>query len=205
VQYSDTTKHLFVETTGTIDDVSAFYRTALSAAGWKATTEKPVEIGWKQVLIFRNPAKDMLELEMFNFEDNVRLNVSHKSLAEVAELERRLKQESDQKQQQTQSKTVERIVIVIPNGAENVKVSNGNDEITFNVKVGQARTAVEAVRDSLTSAGWKVLQTTLEPMFGNVMLDKDSQPISLAYVETGVLPSEVTISSFGEIELEQAE
>ena len=41
-------------------------------------------------------------------------------------------------------------------------------------------------------------------MFGNVTLGKGFQTIGFNYIETGVMPSKVTIASFGEIELEQA-
>jgi hypothetical protein len=71
--------------------VVAYYKTALAATQWKATTEKPaVENGVESFMIFRNPANDLLRLYMYESQSNktTRVTFTHQSAAEVEETDR---------------------------------------------------------------------------------------------------------------------
>src|SRR5207247_5928808 len=67
----------------------------LATAGWKSTMDKMVAVDDKPTMIFRNPAKDMLTLSLWG-EHNGKLPVSvrFQSAVEIAELDRRIKEEA---------------------------------------------------------------------------------------------------------------
>ena len=90
-QYNDLTTELMFDTKATQDQVVDFYRQTLGKASWKATTDRTVEIDGKQVMIFRDSAQDLLTLEMCEVEGQTRVRVKHHSAAEIAELDRQLK------------------------------------------------------------------------------------------------------------------
>ena len=62
---------------------------------------------------------------------------------------------------------------------------------------GAAKVAVASLRRQLTEAGFEETESTLEMEFGTVVLQKEGQTITLSYVDTGVLPPEVTIRASG--------
>ena len=84
-------KQLLFETSASRDELYQFYRETLSKDGWKPTTEQPITDRYKAFMIFRNPAKDLLELETRNPENgNIRGTLRHQSAEELAEVERQL-------------------------------------------------------------------------------------------------------------------
>lgn len=64
VDYSDNPTQVYVEFPGSAEEAIKFNQEALTPAGWKATTDTPIEDGREQMLIFRNPGKDMLTLKV---------------------------------------------------------------------------------------------------------------------------------------------
>ena len=77
------------------DAVVEFYRKTLAALGWKSTMDKMVDVDGKPTMIFRNPAKDMLTLSVpYNYGGGkLGASVRFQSAAEIAELDRRIKEE----------------------------------------------------------------------------------------------------------------
>lgn len=66
LQYADSNAQLFFDSSATQQDVVDFYRQTLGKTDWEATTEKPVQIDSKDMMIFRNPQMDMRTLQMTN-------------------------------------------------------------------------------------------------------------------------------------------
>lgn len=194
VQYSDSPAQLSLDWNKDIGTTADYYRKALGERGWKATTDNPIEIDWKRMLIFRNEAKDMLELEMSTVEEKTRIMLKYSTAAEVAEEERRFKEEIARREME-KNKPKPKLAIKLPAGAGNLEQEASR--IEFTVKKGTAQAAVEAIRQTLVDSGWKEERATLKPMFGDVSLEKESLSVSLGYIETGVLPPEITISGFG--------
>lgn len=103
LRYVDLTKTLTFQSQDTQDNIFSFYLKKLSEDGWKPTTDKPIQIDKKNVLIFRNPTKDMLTLELFSQPDNiVQVKLFHFSSEEIAAMEYRL--EEKQKKQSEKKK-----------------------------------------------------------------------------------------------------
>ena len=100
LQYTDTLSQLSFDTKATPKDLVAFYRPTLATTGWESTRETSVEIDSKEVMIFRNPQKDMLRLEMTAFDGKSRVLLTHQSAAEIAEIERHIKEDHERRARQ---------------------------------------------------------------------------------------------------------
>lgn len=212
LQYSDSTTFLMfdydaepVETA--FASIPTFYEKALGGAGWKATTEQPIVTKGRHMLIYRNPAKDMLTLEMFEFDGRLRVEVKHQTAAEVEAIdaaidakiaERKKKEEEDAKKPKPGKG---KLSVTLPADAKDIEAEAS--ELKFTLGAGKSKPFVESLRKKLKGDGWKETTATLEAMFGLVLLEKGDQDVTLRYVETGVFPAEVTISATG-VELEQA-
>lgn len=79
-----------------IAKVTAFYTAELADQDWKPTSE-PTRIDNKTIVIYRNQLGDMIELAFQHFHDDCRVTAVHSTAAEVAELDRRLKEEAQQR------------------------------------------------------------------------------------------------------------
>ena len=83
--YADTTKVLALDVDMTSEQLAAFYRDALGKAGWTPTTERPAKIDFREMLLFRNAAKEILTLKMHPIDGKLRANLDHLTAAEFAE------------------------------------------------------------------------------------------------------------------------
>lgn len=201
LQYSDGPTQLFFDFPGTREDVAAFYTKALAPAGWKATTAAPVESGFEHFLIFRNPAKDLLDFKLTTVEGKTRVLLRYQTAAEVAATERALDEEAARKKAAMKPAARPTVAVKLPAEAREVKASA--KAIAFTVAPGQARAAVEAIRQQLRAAGWKEGVAALEAVAGSVALSKGDGSVTITYTDTGVLPPEVEVSAIG-VELERA-
>ncbi len=86
-QFSDNPAQLFFDSGKSMDDVVEFYRQTLSESGWKPTTDSLIKVSIYDVMIFRNPAGDMMRLQLHNFDDQARALIRYSTAAQVAELE----------------------------------------------------------------------------------------------------------------------
>ena len=96
LRYVDQPPELTFQTADTNQDaIIDFYRKTLAAAGWKSTLDHTVPIDDKPTMIFRNPAKDMLTLTISGMlHGKLLFSVRFQSAAEIAELDRRIKEEA---------------------------------------------------------------------------------------------------------------
>ena len=200
LQYADVTTQLSFDTKAATSAIAAFYRERLSKAGWEATTENPVKIGFKDELIFRNPQKDMLTLEMFDREGKSRISLKHQSAAEVAEIEHQVQAAmAKRKQADSNKQSLPKLAVTLPPGAGEVRRSK--NRIEFHLAAGKARAAVTAWRAQFVSDGWKQEVAALEDMAGTVSLHRGEQHLTITYSDTGFLPTEITVQVLG-VELE---
>jgi len=201
LQYSDSTKQVLFDTQESEDAIEEFYRTTLTKQGWKATTDKPFAIDWKRGLIFRNKAMDMLELEMYEVEDEkvLRVTVRHYTAAEQEAIEQAADAALAAKQNSPMPK-LEKIKITIPSGADVTEITEKTLE--FTVATGQGKAAAAAIRQALSDAEWKEHVTTADDTLGVIEFTKGEQKLSLHYVDPGFIPAEITIKGSG-VELEK--
>lgn len=200
VRYNDGPTQLFLEVPGDRETLMAFYRQALGERGWKATTDNPIEVGFRKALIFRHPDGDLLELEMTDLEKGTRALLKHQTQEQLAEEERRLKEELAKKKKK-ENEPLPKVTLRLPADAGEVAATKGS--LAFTTPAGKAKDAVAALQKQLVDAGWKADSTALEPMAGAVALSREGQSLTISYLDTGVLPPEISITIIG-AELEVA-
>src|SRR5438094_10071366 len=197
------------------DAIVDFYRKTLAAAGWQSTLDHMVDVDEKPTMIFRNPAKDMLTLSITGVLGGKLLgSVRFQSAAEIAELDRRIKEEAPRLRAAAEAKAakeaaelternkVPKVAVTLPADAKDVKQTK--DEIKFAVGKGKAKAAVESLRTQFGDAGWKEDVASLERMAGTILLSKeDGKSVNITYSDTGFMPSEVSVSAM-RVEFEAA-
>ncbi len=192
-----------------------FYQKTLAAAGWKSTLDHMIAIDDKPTMIFRNPAKDMLTLSMSGvYGGKLPVSLRFQSAAEIAELDRRIKEEAPKLRAAAEAKAakeaaelaernkVPKVAVTLPADAKDVKQTG--DEIKFTVGKGKAKAAVESLRTQFREAGWKEAVASVTGMSGVVSVSKEGgQSVTIMYTDTGFLPTGLSISGM-RVELEVA-
>jgi hypothetical protein len=179
--------------------------------------DKMVDVDEKPTMIFRNPAKEMITLSVpYNYGGGkLGVSVRFQSAAEIAELDRRIKEEAPKLRAAAQAKEakeaaelaernkVPKVAVMLPADAKDVHQTK--DEIKFAVGKGKAKTAVESLRKQFRDAGWKENVAALDGMAGALSFSKEGgQNVTINYTDTGFMPSEVTVSVMrGELEAAQ--
>jgi hypothetical protein len=69
--------------------------------------------------------------------------------------------------------------------------------LQFNLPIGRAQPAVEAIEKDLIGSGWKRTGGNLQKETGNLQLTKDALSLSVVYMDPGFMPAEVTLTSTG--------
>jgi hypothetical protein len=212
LDYSDSPAQLYFETAISPKDLADFYRKALEKFGWKATTESLIDTDNKHELIFRNPGKEMLTLEVTEFTGKNRAVLRHLSAPDVVELDKQFaelkaRKKLEQEQAAQAAKKAEKdnappkLSVAIPAGA--TEIEQTKDHLKFKLPAGKAKAAVEAYRKQFGKDGWKETTAVLENMAGSVLFNKEKQHLTLTYSDTGFLPTEVILDGMG-VEFEKA-
>jgi hypothetical protein len=207
LRYGDEPPELTFESAQNQDAIVDFYRQTLAAAGWKSTMDKLVDVDEKPTMIFRNPAKDMLTLATTGvLGGKLVVSVRFQSAAEIAELDRRIKEEAPKLRAAAEAKAakeaaelaernkVPKVAVTLPADAKDVKQTK--DEIKFTIGKGKAKAAVESLRKQFRDAGWKEDVASVTGMSGVVSVSKEGGPsVTITYTDTGFLPPELSISA----------
>jgi hypothetical protein len=215
LRYVDEPPELTFETTETNQDaIIDFYRKTLATTGWQSTLDHMVDIDEKPTMIFRNPAKDMLTLSMSGvYGGKLPVSVRFQSAAEIAELDRRIKEQGPALRAAAEAKAakeaaelaernkVPKVAVTLPADAKDVRETK--DQIKFTVGKGKAKAAVESLRTQFREAGWKEDAAAVSGMSGVVSVSKEGgQSVNITYTDTGFLPTELSISAM-RVELER--
>lgn len=188
------------------DAIVDFYQKTLATAGWKSTLDHMVAADEKPTMIFRNPAKDMLTLAAPGaLRGKLLFSVRFQSAAEIAERDRRIKEEAPKLRAAAEAKAakeaaelaernkVPKVAVVLPSDAKDVKQTK--DQITFTVGKGKAKAAVESFRTQFREAGWKENFASMAAMAGTLQFSKEDQSVTITYSDTGFMPTEVRLSA----------
>jgi hypothetical protein len=206
VQYAESNKQLNLDAQGSPVDLANYYKTALAPADWTATTENPVTDRFEAFMIFRNPAKDMLTLNMRELreEKKTRLSLKHQSAAEVEEIDRQVKlaiEERKRKEEEERNRPKPKASIALPEGARDVTADTR--QIEFHLASGKGKAAVDAIARQLVDAGWTSEDAVGDALAGQMTFKKAEQRITVLYVDPGLIPAEITVTGSG-VELERA-
>ncbi|WP_074304391.1 hypothetical protein [Singulisphaera sp. GP187] len=197
LQYADVTKQLLFDTQATGNDVVDYYRRTLAKSAWEATTEAPFQAGFKNVMIFRNPQKDLLTLELDAIKGTGknRIILKHQSAAEVAEIDRRIQAEAEQLEIE-KKKPLPKLVLILPEEAKNVKQTK--TKIEFQVAAKRAKPVAEMWRAQFVKDGWEAKPGRLDDAGGLLFFSKGSlHSLTLSYTDLRYLPAEVSIRATG--------
>ncbi len=210
VDYYDALKRVTAYKQGGAESLLAFYRTKLPAAGWKATTENPIQDHGKRMLIYRNPAKDMLTLNVHegNAETKAWATVEHLTAAEVAEIDRQIEIEQQKLaekrrlEEEERNKPKPKVLVTLPAEAREVEATPR--EIEFKLASGTVSAALDKLIKQLEAEGWKLEKPIGSKEAGTMSLEKGEQKISITYIDPGFIPGQVTLTAWGKFELERA-
>ena len=218
LRYVDEPPELTFATTNQ-DAVVEFYRKALTAAGWKSTMDKMVDVDGRPTMVFRNPAKEMITLSVPYDYGSGKLGVSvrYQSASDIAERDRRMKELAPKIRAAAEAKAAKeaadaaalaeknkppKVVLSLPADAKDVKQTN--DSIKFTLGKGKAKAAIESLRAQFRDAGWKEDHVSMEKMAGTLLFSKEGGgSVNVTYSDTGFMPTEVNVSAF-RAELEAA-
>jgi len=208
LRYVDQPPELTFQTAANQQDaIVDFYRKTLATPGWKSTLDHTVDVDDKPTMIFRNPAKEMLTLAVSGvLHGKLLFSIRFQSAAEIAELDRRIKEEAPKLRAAAEAKAakeaaelaernkVPKVAVTLPADAKEVKQTK--DEIKFAVGKGKAKAAVEFFRTQFRDAGWKENFASMAGMSGAVSFSKgDGQSVTLTYTDTPISPTEVSLSA----------
>ena len=214
LRYVDTPPELTFDTAASQDAVVDFYRKTLAATGWQSTLDHTVPIDDLPTMIFRNPGKDMLTLSMAaGPRGKLHASVRFQSAAEIAELDRKIKEMAPALRAAAQEKEAKeaarlaeankpppKVSVTLPADAKDVDQTK--DRIKFTVGKGKAQAAAEALRAQFREAGYKEDFATVTQMTGALSFSKEKQSLTLTYTDTGMSPPEINLSAiFAELEV----
>lgn len=212
VNYVDMLKTLRFTSADSYADVARYYLQTMTRRGWKSTTEDLVTATdrFKRptgMLVFRNPAKDMLTLDLTTQDDKTHAVVRHLTDAEFTAIEEKAKQEEQKRLAENEArkkkpaKTAERepggndpapaakgTVVGIPVPQKAKKVNKTADNVLqISLAPGKGKGTAEMIRDHLVAAKWKLEEDAeLDETSGNLTLKKNDQQVTLTYVDTGI-------------------
>lgn len=195
LRYSDS--RLDFDTPSTEEAVSKFYRDALGGSGWVATMDHILKLEHKGVVIFRNPAKEMLTLELQRIPDKnqTRVALLHQSTAAMAEEDRQDKAMVEKAKQKLKA-DLEKTVLVVPLPADAAVISETKNEIKLTVSAGSAASLLKSLDKLYGETGW-LMSDTRQGGVGVHGFKREGQTVTINFSDTGAGPAEMTITSTG--------
>lgn len=176
----------------------AFYQERLPRQGWKPTTERAIVDDRKhtQFLIFRNPQRDLLALDLSARSGTVHAQLRHQSAEEVAAEEERAKAQAEIAKKELDRKNM-RIQFAVPLPANAAKLQKKSPkEWEYSLPTGSGAKTLEMYREHFRQTGWTEKKgRESNGTSGSVSFEKEGDTIRVRYFDLGL--SEVDISIEG--------
>ena len=208
VQYADSNRQLSFDSPGSLDDVESFFRKRLGASEWKATTDNRIKSDFEEILLFRNPAKDMLTLKLRSVDGMARGLLEFLTAEDVEKLEKKLAESKPEIEEpvmaeegpttaEVEPKETPSLVVEFPL-ASSAKVTDASDSaLEIAVASGSGKSTVDGLRKHFVAAGWSEEVAVLERIAGNVTLTKEGCMLSIVYSDIGIGSAEMTVMAVG--------
>jgi hypothetical protein len=199
VQFADATGQLSFDLPQEPAAASAFYREELARGGWEPTTDKPVKIGLREHLIFRNAAKELIELQMQDLKGKTRCVVKAQTAAEVAAEDKlaagkaSAAQETRRKQELAAGQGTGTVPLATPAGGR--VTASGKEKVEFSLKAGGARAATQTLLKQLTADGWKVKPNVEATEAGDFDLEKGALHLHVTYLDPGFIEGTISVTA----------
>ena len=197
LRYTGSTGRLDFDIASSEEEVEQFYRKALAGSGWAATMDHIVKVdGGKDFVVFSNPAKEALTLEMLKLpEGNTRVSLHHQSEAAVAE-EGRLAKAQGEKVMQKLKADRAKPVLAVPLPADAAVISQTKNEIKLTVSAGSSASLLKSLDKLYGETGW-LMSDTRQGGVGVHGFRREGQTLTINFSDTGAGPAEMTITSTG--------
>jgi hypothetical protein len=205
-RYDDTHKKLdFDSPPDQADAIFAFYQERMPKLGWQATTERPVRDDRKktQFLVFRNPQKDLLSLDLQHLEGIVRVRLQHQTEAEFAEVERLATEQAERARLAEEKRNMKiKVAVPLPAKAGNLEKSEAN-LFEFTLATGGGPAALQAFRTHFRKEGWTEEKgAEFGKNAGDLDFQKGESRLSFSYFDIGLGDVEIRVSASKNIVLE---
>jgi Tol biopolymer transport system component len=197
-RYDDSQKYLSFESPAEqAGSILAFYQQRLGKQGWKPTTDKPIvdDKEGTQFLIFRNPQKDLLSLDLRTHKEKTNVSLRHQSAAEVAEEERLAKARAEQEKQKlaAMNKAID-VRVELPAGAKKLDKQEAY-EFEFSLPTGSGRATLESFGKHFLKEGWTEEKgRDLGKTSGSMIFKKGHGKLTLSYFDLGIDDVDVKFS-----------
>lgn len=196
IQYSDSTRQVTFDQAAPMATVFASLTTLLAREGWKPTTASPIKIDFREHLIFRNEAGEMIDVACHSVEEKTRCRMEFRSASEVEQSNRAAAAEVARRAAATAAQSAKTpISIARPAGAK-LAESRGNS-VEFSLPSGRAAAAATAWLAILEQQGWKPKTNVREAAAGDFELEKDGIRLHVTYLDPGFIPGTISVTALG--------
>jgi hypothetical protein len=201
LQYSDTTGGVLFDSRKSQAELVSYFKSELGKAMWQPTTENVVKIGFRDHLIFRNPKKEMIELQFYVVEGKTRCDFKYQTAAQVVEESRQADafaaaQKAKREAEMELKKNPPKVVLPMVKGA--VIVEQNPKSVEFSTESEEAQVLLAAWLKTLESVGWKKKVTVETKQVGEYTLTKDNVELSVSYVDPGFVAGSITLRVLGD-------
>ncbi len=184
-----------------------FFKDELGEKGWQATTDNPIEISFHETLIFRNKAKELIEVDFQEVDGHWNCEARYQNAYQFAETEKQVKQEIEaakktQAEMDERKKNPPKIQLPKVDGS---KIEDQSDaRIEYTLKSGAGKSAALKMVEQLEKLGWSSQKDIDTKEVGNYTLKKDDAQLVINFVDPGFIPATITVQLVGSFVLEPA-
>ncbi len=205
LQYSDNPTQLGFDSPKSEEDWVETLGKSMAGLGWRPTTEAPLVIDFKRHWIFRNDAKQLMEIEFSKVDDKTRMRILFQTAAQVEELDKRAKmaaaaalakRDAEMKRKANPTK----IAITAPDGAK--LETESATELEFATQSGAAKAAIGKWIAQHVKDGWESKALIEAKEAGEYELTKDGLTLRVGFLDPGFIPGSITIGTSGDAKLE---
>ncbi len=204
IQYTDSTGQLVYETAHSREVELQWFKSTLSDAGWKATTESLVKVGFREIMIFRNSAGGMTEVTFQDVEDKIRVFVKFQTPAQAAREQAAAEVAVAKKQAEIKAAADAKMnpaVIEIASLPGAVIKSETGTQIELETDSGGAKKVLDPWVKKMTENGWVLNRIVDQKEVGQYELTRDKAQIDVGLVDPGFISGSITITTRGDFRL----
>ncbi len=205
LQYTDSPTLMTFRTHASKAALVEYFRETLRQDGWEATTNNLVEVGFREVQIFRRPAKDLIELEIDEVDGHLNCDLRYQTAAQVEAQDERVEAQLEEAKKQAEMKAERAAnptvvgIAKLPNAT--IK-EQADTRIEYGLKSGAAKSAVTQWAQALTNNGWELKKNVDTKEIGDYSLTKNGVELHIDYVDPGFIAAEVSIEVRGSYKLQ---
>ncbi len=203
--FSDSTGQMTIDSEQSQAEVVDWFKQRLGESDWKPTTENPVKIDFREKLIFRNPAGELVEIAFSEFEGKTRVALEYQTAAQVEALARKAEKQSEKMQAERDAELEQKMnpaKVKIAAPAETSVEEETAKRIEFSITTGTAKAAVTKWIAKMESEGWESKAVVDAKEAGEYELAKDGIRLNAGFVDPGFIAGSITISVWGDYQLE---